>query len=77
MLGGGTFGDGLAKLASKKQTLESVWYLCVCAIMRAEVNASKKQTLESVWYRLPTVVCPGAGRPSKKQTLESVWYSLF
>ena len=62
------------QIASKKQTLESVWYESGAVESGATPQASKKQTLESVWY-LPSA--NGRSRirtASKKQTLESVWY---
>ena len=41
-------------MASKKQTLESVWYDEVHGRIGYARYASKKQTLESVWYRRST-----------------------
>ena len=61
---------------SKKQTLESVWYVHRRGGGHAGSQPpSKKQTLESVWYpRAKGGTDELANLPSKKQTLESVWY---
>ena len=60
--------------ASKKQTLESVWYNPAERTVVAGRVASKKQTLESVWYTGGRTAASERGLASKKQTLESVWY---
>ena len=39
---------------SKKQTLESVWYVDALEFVPSAARASKKQTLESVWYPVAT-----------------------
>ena len=62
-------------LASKKQTLESVWYRGVSDGAGRGEPASKKQTLESVWYVVSVANPQRAAAASKKQTLESVWYA--
>ena len=62
--------------ASKKQTLESVWYQRLRALRQLGGYASKKQTLESVWYTHdPAAHINPRPSASKKQTLESVWYA--
>ena len=63
------------KRASKKQTLESVWYhFGATYISVTRRLASKKQTLESVWYQCGFKQFGQSDTASKKQTLESVWY---
>ena len=61
--------------ASKKQTLESVWYKSQDWDGELGSSASKKQTLESVWYEERPLALIESVIASKKQTLESVWYS--